>query len=134
MKNNYDKYYPRPLMIRDCFLSLNGTWKLNGSDINVPFCPESKASEFKGVITDKLVYTKSFTIPDNFIKKDDKVILHFGGVDQICDVYLNDKFIMHHIGGYLHFSVDITDNIKDVNVLKLECIDDLDMLYPYGKK
>ena len=122
-------------MIRDSFLSLNGIWKLNGSDIDVPYCPESKASEYKGIIGNKLVYTKSFDIPDGFIDDYDKVILHFGAVDQVCDVYLNDKFLMNHEGGYLSFSVDITNCVhKNNNVLKLVCMDSLDPYYPTGKQ
>ncbi|MBQ6126356.1 MAG: glycoside hydrolase family 2, partial [Erysipelotrichaceae bacterium] len=64
----------------------------------------------------------------------DKVILHFGAVDQICDVYLNDSFLIHHEGGYLPFQADITSFLKDKNTLKVLAKDDLDYFYPYGKQ
>ncbi|MBO4920167.1 MAG: glycoside hydrolase family 2, partial [Erysipelotrichaceae bacterium] len=131
--NSYDKYYPRPLLKRDSFFSLNGSWKLNGFDIEVPFPPESDLSGYKGDL-ERMEYIKGFTLPDGFIQPDDKVILHFGAVDQICDVYLNDSFIIHHEGGYLPFKADITSFLKDSNTLKVQAKDDLDYFYPYGKQ
>ena len=50
--------YPRPQMKRDSFFNLNGTWKLNGKDILVPFPPESQASNFNGKINSDLEYTE----------------------------------------------------------------------------
>ena len=46
--NNYDNYYPRPLLKRDSFFSLNGSWKLNGYNIEIPFPPESDLSAYDG--------------------------------------------------------------------------------------
>ena len=60
--NTYRSYYPRPLLKRDSFFSLCGKWKLNGSDIEVPFPPESDLSGYKGPLK-KLNYEKSFSLP-----------------------------------------------------------------------
>ena len=133
MLNYYESYYPRPLLQRDSFFSLNGQWALNGNLINIPFCPESKESLYNGQLNE-LIYTKSFSLPKNFYTKDDKVILHFGAVDQICDVYLNDFLVTHHEGGYLPFEINITDYLKEVNFLRVECIDNLNKNYPFGKQ
>lgn len=131
--NHYDKYYPRPLLKRNSFYSLNGKWKLNNNDIEIPFPPESDAANYQGSL-DTLTYEKTFSLPENFYKKDDKIILHFGAVDQICDVYLNNQHLIHHEGGYLPFSVDITRYLQNQNYLKVEAIDTLDYFYPYGKQ
>ena len=75
--------YPRPQMKRDSFFNLNGTWKLNGKDILVPFPPESKASNFNGKISSDLEYTKEFILPDDFITQlfqnnsKNHLLLHF---------------------------------------------------------
>lgn len=131
--NAYETYYPRPLMKRDSFFSLCGTWKLNGSYVEVPFPVESDLSGYKGN-TDKLEYIKEFILPDNFYHGSDKVILHFGAIDQKCEVYLNNNLITKHEGGYLPFSININDYLEPVNTLKVIVEDNLDYFYPYGKQ
>ena len=42
-----------------------------------------------------------------------RLILHFGAVDQSCEILINYKKIEQHMGGYLPFSVDITDYITE---------------------
>ena len=133
LMNSYDNYYPRPLLKRDSFLSLNGIWSLNGKPIEVPFAPEAEASSFEGELHG-LHYVKTFKIPSGFYKKDDKVLLHFGAVDQLCDVCLNGQHLIHHEGGYLPFSVDITAYLQEENELIVEAKDELDPYYPYGKQ
>ena len=131
--NAYTTYYPRPLLKRDSFYSLCEGWKLNGNDIEVPFPPESKLSGYEGN-RDELIYTNAFLLPEGFYNRSDKVILHFGAVDQTADVFLNQKQIAHHEGGYLPFSIDISSLLKKENDLKVIVRDDLDLFYPYGKQ
>lgn len=131
--NAYETYYPRPLLKRDSFFSLCGEWKLNDKKIEVPFPPESKLSGYEGDLNE-LVYTKTFSLPQDFVKEKDQVILHFDAIDQIADVFLNDEKIIHHEGGYLPFSAEISKKLKDENVLKVIVKDDLDLFYPYGKQ
>lgn len=126
--------YPRPQMKRDSYFSLNGVWKLNGEDIVVPFPPESNLSGYKKTVGKHLTYVKYFNLPNNFIK--DKVILHFGAVDQVAEVWVNNKKLMIHEGGYLPFSVDVTESLftDKENQLVVKVIDNLSKKYPYGKQ
>lgn len=126
--------YPRPQMKRDSYFSLNGVWKLNGEDIFVPFPPESNLSGYKKTVGKHLTYVKYFNLPNNFIK--DKVILHFGAVDQVAEVWVNNKKLMIHEGGYLPFSVDVTEALftDKENKLMVKVTDNLSKKYPYGKQ
>lgn len=134
LNQDWKTYYPRPQLKRNSFYSLNGTWKLNGSDIEIPFPPQAMLSKYQGDIDDKLIYTKSFVLSNDFY--DNKhVLLHFGAVDQIATVYLNDYVIGKHEGGYLPFYFDVTNYLsEDENILRVEAIDTLDHNYPYGKQ
>lgn len=132
--------YPRPQMKRKSFLSLNGEWDFYANDgpketIIVPFPPESLLS---GINRDMgkyptLKYRKIFTIPKTFIQ--DRVLLHFGAVDQICRVKLNGVVIGEHHGGYDAFTFDITSNLLEKNILEVEVTDELgNHVLPYGKQ
>lgn len=113
--------YPRPQMVRDTFLNLNGMFDYaitNESaqwvddydgQIRVPFAIESCLSGVCKKITaaDRLWYRKKFTLPKSFDGK--RTLLHFGAVDWECKVYVNKTEVAHHIGGYCPFSADITD-------------------------
>ena len=132
--------YPRPQMKRKSFFSLNGPWEFyaNGGQketILVPFPPESILS---GIGRDMgkypfLVYRKIFSLPHDF--KKDRVFLHFGAVDQVAKVKLNNVIIGVHRGGYDAFSFDITDILLDKNILEVEVTDELESgILPYGKQ
>jgi len=137
--------YPRPSMERESFLCLNGYWDFAespkeiisefGEKILVPFPPESTLSGINRQIDEKnfIFYRRSFDLPNGFIK--DRFILHFGAVDTFAEVYLNGEKITEHKGGYLPFSVDCTDHIKNSdNELIVRVKNDLSRTYPYGKK
>ena len=122
--------YPRPGMVRDSFLNLNGNWEycINQSPtteaydgtILVPFSPETLLSGVQKIVqpSDYLHYRKVFTLPEGFQK--DRVILHFGAVDQECTVSVNGTDVGSHKGGYNAFSFDITDALAEgENVLTL---------------
>lgn len=127
--------YPRPQMRRENYAILNGIWKCNGVDILVPVPPQSKASGFAGEVTDVLEYETTFQIPQNFTKE--RILLHFGAVDQIAEVWVNDVFLGKHEGGYLPFSFDMTEAVVGLNCnnhLRVKVTDSLDKKYPYGKQ
>lgn len=137
--------YPRPQLKRDSFINLNGKWDFKifkdddlfnnfNEKIVVPFPVESSLSgiERRVEIDERMGYRKVFTLNRAFIK--DTVYLHFGAVDQVCDVYLNREFVCHHEGGYLPFKVNITKELKDENELIVIALDTLDTKYPTGKQ
>ena len=116
--------YPRPQFKRDSYICLNGYWEyairkneeiptIFDGQILVPFSPEvSKSGVNKTVMPDDyLFYRLNLELPKEFIK--DKVILHFGAVDQIAEVFVNEQFVMKHIGGFLPFEMDIKPFLND---------------------
>ncbi|MDR0752402.1 MAG: MFS transporter [Christensenellaceae bacterium] len=138
--------YPRPQFVRDSYLNLNGPWKysisldgnFNGWDgeILVPFSPESQLSGVNKVLkkNQKLFYWREFIIVPDFLN--DLTYLHFGAVDQTCNVFVNNTFVGKHVGGYLPFSFDITSFINiGFNEIKLEVEDLTDTsYYSHGKQ
>ena len=132
--------YPRPQMKRDSYMNLNGCWDFSVNyekmgQIRVPFCPESRLS---GIAThyeegSMLCYNRSFTLPEGFNRG--RVLLHIGAADQRADVFVNGKPVGTHKGGYEAFSFDITDALRQENIINICCFDDLtDQSYPYGKQ
>ena len=126
--------YPRPQMKRDSWMSLNGMWKLDGDEIRVPFPPQAQLSGYEKKVKEQFTYEKNFTLSESV--KGEKILLHFGAVDQIAEVILNGKSLGVHEGGYLAFSYDVTECIKRTgeNILQVKVIDKLDLDYPYGKQ
>lgn len=126
--------YPRPGLVRDSYLNLNGEWEycINHSQetkeydgtILVPFSPECKLSGVERTVLPEhnLHYRRRFTLPEGFQKS--KTILHFGSVDQECDVFLNGVLVGSHAGGYTPFQFDVTETLKEgENQLTLRVID-----------
>lgn len=126
--------HPRPQLKRELFMSLNGEWKLGDKTINVPYPPESKLSGYEGEVPKELWYERSFRVPEGFTK--DRILLHFGAVDQKAKVRVNNKLVGVHIGGYLPFVIDITEIVKkdEDNYLEVIVEDKLDKAHPYGKQ
>lgn len=131
--------YPRPQLVRDKWLNLNGTWDFisdNGnSKILVPFSPESLLSGVKEKIeyTKPYTYKRQFEIPEEW--EDQDIILHFGAVNRHAKVLINGREVFIHENGYLPFSINITDYLKPgENELKVEVINDLSTKYPWGKQ
>ena len=135
--------YPRPQMKRDSFFLLKEGWALDGENIKIPFPPQALLSGYQKEVGSHLTYDVDFCLPESFEKnrKNGRTLLHFGAVDQIAEVFLDDVFVGKHIGGYLPFSFDITDVIKGdreqekkVHHLTVKVTDELDHTYPYGKQ
>ncbi len=137
--------YPRPIFKRDSYFNLNGEWKfvitnnkdkeLFGGKILVPFPPESRLSGVKRETKkgEILNYSRKFILPEGF--KKDRVILHFGAVDQACRLFINGKDLGMKEQPYLPVSFDITEHlISGENEIKLQVFDGLDKAFPYGKQ
>lgn len=130
--------YPRPQMKRESFCSLNGIWELDGKEILVPFPPQSLLSGFRGHVGNHLTYRRKFVFHKT--DKSNRILLHFGAVDQVAKVFVNGRYLGKHEGGYLPFSFDITECLdredsKDTeNLLEVKVKDTLSMDYPYGKQ
>ena len=126
--------YPRPQLKREGYLILKDGWLLNGQMVRMPFPPESKLSGYQGKVGKELVYETAFTVPESFGKE--KILLHFGAVDQVAEVWLNETMVGAHEGGYLPFTFDITESVNRTgeNKLKVKATDTLSRDYPYGKQ
>ena len=122
--------YPRPQFKRDSYFNLNGIWQCEfceseeipaefSYDIVVPFSPEAPLSGVNRTLksTEYLIYNKNFDLPDGFNKG--RVFIHFGAVDQIAKVYINGQFVGVHHGGYTPFTFEITEQIKEHNVINV---------------
>ncbi len=99
--------YPRPQLRRDEWTNLNQGWRLNGRAICVPFPPQSLLSGYGARVGAKLEYTCEFMCSRPAEGR--RVLLHFGAVDQIAEVFLNGKRLGRHEGGYLPFTFDVTE-------------------------
>ena len=127
--------YPRPQLRRDSFYSLNGRWE---EGITVPFPPQSVLAGYEGKTGSyfrecRMAYTRKFTLPEGFLK--DRLLLHFGAVDQVAEVYVNGNLAGTHEDGYLAFTLDITPWYQPgENILQVKVKDPLSWKYPYGKQ
>ena len=136
------KEHPRPQFYRKNWLNLNGKWtcefsknikgfsntKINknkfSTNINVPFCPESKLSGIGHTdFIQEMYYQRTFTVPK--VWKNKKILLHFGGVDYQSSIFVNKRKAGSNTGGSTPFSIDITSSVSlhKANDLKLYVID-----------
>jgi len=117
--------YPRPQMVRKDWMNLNGLWEyaicprdescpkdFDGS-ILVPFCVESALSGVQKEVgqDNRLWYRRSFDVAKKWSNK--RILLHFEAVDWETTVWVNNKQVGTHRGGYDPFTFDITDALKD---------------------
>lgn len=136
-KKNVLQEYPRPQFIRDSYMNLNGIWRMtitNETDIDpiidteilVPFSPETPLSNVQKQLLPGQVlwYEQQFDI-SNLINKG-RILLHFGAVDQFCEVFINNAKAGEHDGGYLPFTIDITHFVDSIITITLKIIDNID--------
>ena len=124
--------YPRPQLVREDWMNLNGVWgyflRSNSTSMHceitsnkfterilVPFGAESALSgimckDYDLMTKSVLMYRRTFTLTDAF--KDKRTLLHFGAVDWRCVVYVNKTKVGQHDGGSDPFTFDITDYLK----------------------
>ncbi|MBE6632791.1 MAG: beta-galactosidase [Ruminococcaceae bacterium] len=133
--------HPNPQFERENWINLNGQWEFEldlsasgldralyqkphlASEITVPFCPESPLSgvgnrDFLNCVW----YRRDLTVPEDW--KNGRVLLHFGAVDYEARIFLNGVQMGFHKGGYVSFTVDITNGLTEgVNSLCVCAID-----------
>lgn len=122
--------YPRPQLVRDSYLNLNGRWDyaITTTDqpptswdgqILVPFSPETALSGVgrRVLPDDHLWYRRQISLPKGF--QGGRLLVHFGAVDQDCEVYIGDDQVGEHRGGYLPFTVDLTSTVNDARTFEL---------------
>ena len=104
MPNKWTEVYPRPQLVRDDWLSLDGIWAFStkkegepgmpskSGSIRVPFCPESRLSGVRKRIEadDIMLYGTKFEVPEEWDGK--RLIVHFGAVDQTAKIYVDGKW------------------------------------------
>ena len=121
--------HPRPQLARDDWASLNGWWDCAfvpdekafeswrdpeppatfDQRILVPFSPEASLSGVgRQLMPEELLWYRR-RLPVVVAGVGRRVILHFDAVDWACSVFVNGTKVGEHTGGYLPFSIDITD-------------------------
>ncbi len=112
--------YPRPQMRRANWQNLNGLWdytitRRNASapsnysgKILVPFALESALSGVADSLLpdQRLWYRRSLEVPSEW--QNQRILLHFGAVDYETEVWVDNKKIGAHTGGFDPFTFDIT--------------------------
>lgn len=115
--------YPRPQLVRDDWQNLNGLWEYQiqqvanpeipasfSGQILVPFPLESALSGVgKRLSKEETLWYKREIQINRELRKQDRILLHFGAVDWRCKVYINGQKAGEHEGGFDPFTLDITD-------------------------
>ncbi|NNC12773.1 beta-galactosidase [Planctomonas sp. JC2975] len=115
--------YPRPQLVRDGWLNLNGTWEFEidagdsglergllqrrlSDTITVPFAPESAASGIENTdFMEAVWYRTRFTVPEGWEGK--QGVLHFGAVDHDTTVWVDGVEAVRHRGGFTPFRAQL---------------------------
>lgn len=119
--------YPRPQMVRDNWVNLNGPWQYSieprdagapsawQGTILVPFPIEAPLSGVERTVApdSALWYHRTFVLKGKPLHK--KMVLHVGAADYEATVYVNGQPVTTHKGGYTSFSADITPFLKGGN-------------------
>jgi beta-galactosidase/beta-glucuronidase len=143
--------YPRPMLRRPQWESLNGPWDFAldpedlwrtpgevvfGGSILVPFSPETSRS---GIGDRSLFracwYRRKFKVP--VILEHERLILHFGAVDYEATVWVNGTVATRHEGGYSPFQADVTDLVRGQpypEIVVRAADDPADLCKPRGKQ
>ncbi|WP_411349478.1 glycoside hydrolase family 2 protein [Paenibacillus sp. WLX2291] len=148
--------YPRPQLVREDWINLNGTWAFAFDDehrgdaegwhirgqgtfdrsIEVPFAFQSELSGIGDTGFHDLVwYRRTLELPTDWAGK--QIIVHFGAVDYAATVWVNGQWAAAHEGGHTPFQADITALLdkEDTNEIVVRCEDfSRDVTLPRGKQ
>lgn len=101
------------------------------SIVSLPHTPKLEPLVMKGQFIGEVVYRKRF---DYQLQKGRRLLLHFEGAMHTASVALNGKIIGSHVGGYLPFEVDLSEELRDSsNVLEVFLDNREDPTIPPGK-
>ena len=111
--------YPRPQLARNSYVNLNGRWDYaitaSGAEpehwdgeILVPFSPEAPLSGVNRTLLpgQTLWYRREIA---EIRREGQRLLLHFGAIDQKAKIYVNGKLAGAHLGGYTAFTVELTE-------------------------
>lgn len=153
----YRKNYPRPQLVRENWELLDGVWSFAFDDdlqgevqnwqsdlckassccreITVPFTYETKLSGIGDEKAHRVVwYQRSVRLQSKALMNQ-RLLLHFEGVDFETRVWINGKMAGTHRGGYSRFSFDITDLVcEGENRITVRVEDSFDTQQPRGKQ
>jgi len=146
--------HPEPQFERDDWRNLNGVWTMvfdpgkSGADrglaqstgfereIVVPFCIESPLSGIGHTdFVECLWYHRRLDVPKDWNGR--RVILHFGGVDHMTEVFVDGRSVGRHWGGNAPFQFDLSGFVQPGHShhLVLHVRDELrSMSQPAGKQ
>jgi beta-galactosidase/beta-glucuronidase len=142
--------YPRPQLVRDQWMNLNGKWRFRFDDeiqfklpdqvrdwtheINVPFAPETELSGIGDTGFHRACwYQREFELKPHA----GRTILHFGAVDYRAKVWINGHLVAEHEGGHTSFEADITMEMNPAGKQLLTVFvedDPADLEKPRGKQ
>ena len=146
--------YPRPNFERSVWQNLNGSWKFKADstdvglsenwqnqaeffdqEITVPFSWASPASGVKLPNLNVGWYSRTFTIEDTDEWPGKKVFLNFCASDFNTTVWVNNKEVGKHSGGYTPFDFDISDYLREGENLLVVRVEDEELKNrPSGKQ
>lgn len=132
-----DGSYPRPMMCREAWTSLDGLWQFAHDDsdlglaarwfhppnaaafdqrIEVPYPPESPASGVGARGFHPVVWYRRTIVHEDLAdalpgegRVPGRALVHFGAVDHRARVWFDGQLVADHVGGQTPFTADITD-------------------------
>ncbi|MCI8554914.1 MAG: beta-galactosidase, partial [Clostridiales bacterium] len=150
----YRQEHPKPQFERPNWMNLNGKWEFQDdpgdsglarglsapeaafdSEIEVPFCPQSRLSGIGHTDFYRAVwYRRRVTLTREQLAG--RVFLHFGAVDYEAQVFVNGALCGSHRGGYVSFALEITGQLREgKNTVTVYVRDDeRSPLIPSGKQ
>lgn len=117
-------------------VSFNNNWVLKSVDIkldtiDIPHIPRIEPLIVNDQWQGKLIYSKTIRVNDFALGN---TFLHFEGVMHDATIVINGAKVKRHKGGYLPFSIDITDYlVKEENEIRVEVSNTNDPTIPPGK-
>jgi len=121
--NNVLPEYPRPQLVREEWLNLNGLWQFEAGNAGDPvpvgqnltrtiLVPYPIESAISGIMEHHEYgwYRREFEIPPSWVGKN--ILLNFEAADWEAEVFVNGQSVGIHRGGYAPFQFDITGYLE----------------------